>query len=87
MKKNDLVSILSLQTGDRYYSATDKSKKAYCIIRDNNKIFKIESHVADRLRTVEKCLVQAVEVKRNIMAVFLRRTELIVQQYSMFEKN
>ena len=84
MKKFEIANILSLNNGDRFYSKTDKAKKTYCLIKSEGKTFKINSDQADRLKTVERCMVYAVEVKRPIDVVFLRSTELPCSQISMF---
>lgn len=84
MKKFEITNILSLNNGDRFYFKTDKAKKTYCLIKSEGKTFKINSDQADRLKTVERCMVYAVEVKRPIDVVFLRSTELPYSQISMF---
>lgn len=83
MKKYQVTFIINLQNGDRFYSASDKSKKTFCMVKSEGKIYKIDSNKADRLGTVERCIPSAFEIKRNIEVVYLRSTDLPYQQIAI----
>lgn len=72
MKKFSKTTILSLNDGDRFYSANDKSKKTFCLLIDGKNRFKINSSTADRLNNFENCILKSIQVKRDSDVIFLR---------------